>query len=187
MKAIKRVVAISILAISIVFALASNTIAYADHGGTAYWNDPVYGWVVIPPSPNHLDLDPSVLPIEIKICDIPDMVFGDPPQSILVQYKVSNEDDWRGPDEISKGDCIGPFDWPISPYEICQTNIVQWRVVIPWNDDYKPDGPEYTASGIIGAVKPAHIHIIPEFPFGTAMSLLPLLSGLVLYAKFRKK
>lgn len=190
MKVKKKNVAVSILAISMICAL-SITIAYAKVGGTAKWRPlgASNGWTVIPPSPNHLDLDPDTdLPIEIMICDIPEEFFPNSQDSFKVLYKVSNENVWRGPVEISFGECIGPFEWPISPYTICKTNVVQYALANEKPSNGYTPGTNWNCGVIIEEKeKPSHLHVIPEFAFGTAMSLLPLLSSLGIYVKFRKK
>ena len=193
LKVNERVVATSILVISLIFALASITIAYAgtpSSPGYLEWYNPNTGnWELVPPSPNHLDLLPEDLPIELRICGIP------LPDCTTIQIQVSNEEWLFDLDDrvrhVEDG-CVSGFPWPIPEYPeytICQTNVVHYRVLTPGGNYYGwTHGNTEVVDGIIGGPDaPAHIHIIPEFPFGTAMSLLPLLSGLGLYAKFRKK
>ena len=185
----KKAVFLSILAISIICTtLASMTATvHANHAGYAMWYNPDTGdWEVVPPSPNHLDLLPEDLPIKLKICGLSDFIGK------VIQIKVANEDWFISPDRVQllTGPCTGEFWWPDSEhpfdYTICETNVIQFRVLTP-NDTGNQNNGVYIASGIFGGDEnPAHIHVIPEFAFGTAMSIISLLSGLMAYSKFRR-
>jgi len=153
--------------------------------GYLEWLHPDDGWVGVEPSPNHLDLLPEQLPIELRICGIPEDLWGE-----SIQIKVSNEDDWNRIFVVSGSGCAGPFTWPDpgnpDEYEICVTNVVQYRTIELVNG--YDTGNVHVVDGIIGddIGKPAHVHIIPEFAFGTAMAVLSLFSGLGIYSKYRR-
>jgi hypothetical protein len=182
-KALKGVAVLSVL---IFVILSMITVVYADHAGWAEWYNPdTSAWEPINPSPDHLKLLPEDLPIEIRICGLSSFIGK------TIQIKVSNEDWFYSSDRVQliTGDCSNSFWWPDPDhpfdYEICTTYVVQFREFV-LHPSYDPPK-VYVASGIIGGDnKPAHIHVIPEFAFGTVMSILSLLSGLGLYSKFRK-
>jgi hypothetical protein len=164
--------------------------AYAPPTSNGYlqWREVGEGdgdWKLVNPSPNHLDLLPEDLPIELRICGIPVEFEGD-----TIQVKVSNED-WIYTSArmlVVTDGCTGPFTWPDpgnpDDYDICVTNVVQYRKITE-NTGYHT-GSVHVVSGIIGGSKPAHLHVIPEFAFGTAMAVLSLFSGLGIYSKYRK-
>jgi len=163
--------------------------------GTLWWRDIPDGfpdWQLVENSPDHFDVDPNILPIELKICDIPHL------NGIEILIHVANEDWFKLTDanaykrirEVGAAGCTEPFDWPIDDfpyYPICTTLVVHYKEI--GADDKL--GNTIVVSGIIdgdeGPWPPAHIHVIPEFAFGTVMAILSLFSGLGVYSKFRRK
>ena len=183
-------VAISIFTVSLI-CLLTLTMAHAPPPSPGYleWYNPnTFTWEGISPSPNHLDLLPEDLPIQFRINGLPSSLMGS-----TIQIKVSNEDWFISSSRVQviSGSVTDPFTWPDPDhpfdYEICVTNVVQYRELEQNAVGYH-NGKVHVVDGIIGSNigKPAHVHIIPEFVFGTAMAVLSLFSGLGIYSKYRK-
>ena len=183
-------VTISIFTITLI-CLLILTMTYAQPpspvGYLEWWNPDTADWELVTPSPNHLDLLPEDLPIELRICGLNTNWWDE-----MIQIKVSNED-WIYSSSrmviVSGSGCAGPFTWPdpdhTYEYDICESNEVQYRLI---DDpiDYSTNQ-VYIASGIIGGSDPGIIHVVPEFVFGTAMAVLSLFSGLSIYSKYKRK
>jgi len=176
----------SFMTLSIIYiAFASMiTIANAQTGGIAqYWNG--FQWVDIYPE---LDVGPGQT-VRIRILDLP-LGFND---ADLIEFNIA-ESGWGsgygpprfvGVTEYDTDKLVTDYiEWTCpDTLTYCHTYTIKYKT-----DDGIPEG-AYVAEGIISDKGPkgGHLHYIPEFAFGTAMSLLPLLSGLGLYTKFRKK
>lgn len=184
-------IAVSILTVSVI-SIFTLTLAYAPKppspGYLEWYNPDISDWEGISPSPNHLDLLPEDLPIQLRINGLPSSLIGK-----SIQIKVSNEDWFISGSRVQliTGPVTDPFWWPdpehFFAYDICVTNVVQYREIELVNGYHT--GNVHVVDGIIGddIGKPAHVHIIPEFVFGTAMAVLSLFSGLGIYTKYRKK
>jgi hypothetical protein len=131
---------------------------------------------------------PEDLPIQLRINGLPSDLIDK-----TIQIKVSNEDWFISSSRVQfiTGTVTDPFTWPDPDhpfeYEICITNVVQYRELEQNAVGYHT-GEVHVVDGIIGddSGPPAHIHIIPEFVYGTAMAVLSLFSGLGIYSKYRR-
>jgi len=126
----------------------------------------------------------------IQIRNLPCCV-GDPGDELDV--KVSEGEEWGPETDFQtvkiKSDYDGKyveFTWTVpEDAPICKTRVVLFRA-------HKENGwPESVCKGVyvtqgVLTEKPAHLHVIPEFAFGTALSIISLLSGLMVYSKFRR-
>ena len=174
---VSKIVLVSILLVSLSFVVI---VAYAAKGGILYYYDDD------PYTPDWIGVDKfyDVLPgqtVKLKVCDIP-VELGD-----IVFLKVSNEEGWTDWYEVGTPRCIA-FEWtcPTDAY-YSNTFVVQLKKGVE-DDPYKPKGSTYIVEGVLsGEGKPAHIHVIPEYAFGTIMAMLSLFSGLGIYTKYRKK
>jgi hypothetical protein len=185
----KRGAAISLLTISILLTFIASiiTVSYAVKPPK-------------PPPPGLLEvlIDSTWTPIDkydvypgvtysLKITNIPLQ------DGTLIQIKVANEDWSESRLRTVTGGIIDPFDWTCPDVKPSNTYVVQYRVLTPYVDHYKPDSyvpPGYKPGNVevVGGLEhKGHLHVIPEFAFGTAMALLSLFSGLGIYTKFRKQ
>lgn len=178
-KRISKIALMSIVLLSLTYIVA---FANAKKGGTLYYSeDGGTTWI---PVVQFYDILPDQT-CDLKVCDIP------APLGNIVFLKVSSDDDdgWTewyvpaGPDR-----CI-EFTWtcPSDAY-YCNTFVVQLKKGVE-DDPYKPSGAAYIVEGTIidDKDKIAHLHVIPEYAFGTIMAMLSTFSGLAAYSKFRKK
>ena len=110
----------------------------------------------------------------------------------LLQIKVANEDWSESRLRTVTGGMVDPFDWTCPSVPPSNTYVVQYRVLTSNGDVYKPDSyvpPGYKLGNVevVGGLRhKGHLHVIPEYAFGTAMAITSLFSALGIYTKFRK-
>ena len=187
--ATKRTVTISLLTMSILLTLFASIITVAlavkpepkPPPGKLWVSTDGTSWIAV----DKYDVTPGV-EYYLKITDIP-LLDG-----TLIQIKVANED-WSESRlrTVTSGE-ISPFTWTCPDMKPSNTYIVQYRVLTPHVDHYKPDSyvpPGYKPGNVevVGGLEhKGHLHVIPEYAFGTITAILSLFSGLGIYTKFRK-
>ena len=178
----ERVYKVALISIVLLSLTCVVIFANAKKGGILYYWDDTAGDYL--PVDKFYDVLPG-LTYKLKVCDIPGELGA------IVFLKVSTEDDdTNGYTEwypVGTPRCI-EFEWtcPSDAY-YCNTFVVQLKEGVE-DDPYKPKGGAYIVEGVMsGEDKPAHLHVIPEYTFGTAMAMLSLFSGLGAYMKLRKK
>jgi len=182
----KKLLIISLMAISLVFTALPIMIANAQTGGIAqYWDvnhwEDIYPELYIGPGDTVklrvIDLPPGFNDADKIEFNIAESGWGNdygPPQFVdvlaydegVVTKYMTDEIEWTSSVDLT----------------YCNTYTIKYRT----NDDIPPG--TWVALGRVSDTGPwgGHLHYIPEFAFGTIMSVLSLLSGLGIYAKFKK-
>lgn len=175
-----KIVLVSIFLVSLTCIVI---LANAAKGGILLYYDPYEPgyWVGVD---KFYDVEPGET-YSFKVCQIPpelgDIVF------LKVSTEEDDEDGWTDWYEVIGEDRCIEFEWtcPTDAY-YCNTFVVQLKKGVE-DDPYKPKGAAYIVTGILtGEDIPAHLHVIPEYAFGTAMAITSLFSALGIYTKFRK-
>jgi hypothetical protein len=201
----KREVTVSLLTISILLTFIASmiTVTYAAKPPTPPGPPPPPGKLWVTTDPSSWPDDPvdkyDVWPGETYYLDIREIPPSIAPDNTLIQIKVANEDWSQSRYRIVKGGRITSylgstdyFTWTCPSVKPSNTYIVQYRVLTPFVDHYKPDGyvpPGYKPGNVnvVGGLEhKGHLHVIPEYAFGTAMAITSLFSALGIYTKFRK-
>jgi len=188
----RKILIVSLVAMSLIFTsmISITMIANADnYGGIAqYWNGVT--WVDIYPE---LYIGPGQT-VKLRVIDLP-AGFND---ADLIEFNIASSgwgNDYTSTStyhplvevtEYALGKYVtGAIEWTSSvELTYCNTYTIKYRT----NDPGGPTG-TWVAQGRVSDNGPygGHLHYIPEFAFGTVMSMLALLSGLGVYSKFRKQ
>jgi hypothetical protein len=107
----------------------------------------------------------------IKVSGVPSFLGS------IIQVRVSNEMGWpRLVDVVGSDRHTEPFSWVCPEADSGTIYTVQFR---------RPDSIyTYDAKGTI--CKLASLFVIPEYPFGTATSIISMLAALVVFTKIRR-